>query len=77
MPLYTLRRLSTEEEWDVNCSFHDLAPILEDDDIVRVLKPPKFSAMGTKDNLSKAGSGWKDLLGRIKKGSGKNSKINL
>lgn len=77
MPVYTLRRKSTEEEWDVNIPFDDLAQMLEDDDIIRVLKPVKFSANGTKDNLSRAGSDWKDHLKNIKKASGRGNTINV
>ena len=48
MPTYTLRKVSTGEEWDVSCSFHELAPMLEDDDVVKVLSVPKIvSGVGT------------------------------
>lgn len=75
MPVYTLKRLSTGEEWDVNVPFDDLAQMLEDDDVVKVLSMPKFSTSGTKDNISKAGGEWRDLLGQIKKGSGRGNTI--
>jgi hypothetical protein len=75
MPKYTLRRISTNEEWDVNCSFHELAPILEDNDIVKVLSTGNFvSSIKTHAN-SNTSDGWKDLLGRIDKGAGRQSKI--
>jgi hypothetical protein len=77
MPLYTLKRISTGEEWDVNVPFDDLAQILEDADIVKVLSTPKFSTSGTKDNITRAGSEWRDLLGRVKKGSGRKNTIKL
>ena len=75
MPLYTLRRKSTEEIFDVNMKFDDLAQLLEDEDLERVLVPPNFSSTGMRSNISKAGSEWRDLLGRIKKGSGKGNTI--
>ncbi len=76
MPIYTLRKVSTGEEWDVNCSFHELAPMLEDDDILKVITPPKIIS-GTGGVLSKTDDGWKEQLGRIHKGAGKNSNIKL
>ena len=76
MPIYTLRKVSTGEEWDVNCSFHELAPILEDDDILKVITAPKIIS-GTGGVLSKTDDGWKEQLGRIHKGAGKNSNIKL
>ena len=74
MPVYTLRRKSTDEVFDVNIKFDDLAQMLEDDDIERVLVPPKF-ASNTMSNLRRAGGEWNDLLGKIKKGSGKGNTI--
>ena len=38
VPKYTLKRISTEEEWDVTCPFDDLARMLEDDDIINMIK---------------------------------------
>ena len=61
MPVYTLHRKSTDEYFDVNVKFDDLAQLLEDDDIVRVLVPPKF-ASNTVSNLRRAGGEWQDLL---------------
>ena len=74
MPVYTLRRKSTDEVFDVNIKFDDLAQMLEDDDIERILVPPKF-ASNTVSNLSRAGGEWQDLLGNIKKGSGRKNTI--
>lgn len=74
MPKYTLKRLSTGEEWDVNVPYDDLAQHLEDDDVVKVLSSPKF-ASNTMSNLRRAGSEWNDLLKGIKKASGKDNTI--
>ena len=74
MPVYTLRRKSTDEVFDVNIKFDDLAQMLEDDDIERVLVPPKFAG-NTMSNLRRAGGEWNDLLGKIKKGSGSGNTI--
>ena len=76
MPIYTLHRISTGEEWDVNCTFHELAPMLEDDDIIKVLSVPKIVS-GVGSLQSKTDDGWKETLGRIKSGAGKNNTIKL
>lgn len=74
MPIYTLRKISTGEEWDVKCSFDDLAQILEDDDVMKVLSTPKIvTGVGTLH--SKVPDGFKDKLNQIKKGSGEGNTI--
>jgi len=74
MPVYTLHKKSTDEYFDVNIKFDDLAQLLEDDDIERVLVPPKFVG-NTVSNLRRAGGEWNDHLSRIKKGSGRGNTI--
>lgn len=75
MPVYTLRKKSTDEYFDVNVKFDDLAQMLEDDDIERVLVPPNFTSSDGRSNIARAGGEWRDLLGRIKKGSGRGNTI--
>jgi len=75
MPIYTLRKKSTDETYDVNIKFDDLAQLLEDDDIERVLSTPKFTSSDGRSNISRAGSEWQDLMGRIKKGSDRTNTI--
>jgi len=74
MPKYTLKRKSTGEEWDVSVPFDELARLLEDEDITKVLSTPSF-ASNTVSNLRRAGGEWQDHLNRIKKGSGRNNTI--
>lgn len=76
MPTYTLKDIKTNEQWDIQCSYDDLQNILDaQDNIIRVLTPPNFvSSLKTHAN-SNTSDGWKDLLGRIKKGSGKGNTI--
>ena len=66
MPTYTLRKLSTEEEWDVNVTYDELKQILEDDDIVKVLSTPKI-VTGVGSLHGKVPDGFKDKLKQIKK----------
>lgn len=76
MPLYTLRDIKTQAEWDINCSYDELQEILDaQENIIRVITPPNFSTSGGRDVLSRTSDGWKDLMGRIKKGSGKGNTI--
>ena len=74
MPLYTLKRLSSGEEWDVNVPYSKLQEMLNED-VVKVLSTPGFSTDGGRGTLSRAGSEWRDHLNRIKKGSGKSNTI--
>ena len=74
MPLYTLKRLSSGEEWDVNVPYSELHEMLNED-VVKVLSTPGFSTDGGRGTLSRAGSEWRDHLNRIKKGSGKGNTI--
>ncbi len=74
MPLYTLKRLSSGEEWDVNVPYSKLQEMLNED-VVKVLSTPGFSTDGGRGTLSRAGSEWRDHLNRIKKGSGKGNTI--
>lgn len=76
MPIYTLRKLSTEEEWEVNVTYDELTQILRDDDIVKVLSTPKI-VTGVGSLHSKVPDGFKDKLKEIKKGSGRGNTIKI
>lgn len=76
MPTYTLKDIKTNEQWDIQCSYDDLQNILDaQDNIIRVLTPPNFVSSTKSHANSNTSDGWKDLLGRIKKGSGRNNTI--
>ena len=78
MPVYTLRDIKNNLEWDVNMSYADLQKTLDENQHFKhVLKPIKISAVSSKTNLRKAGSGWSDVLGEIKKGSGEDNSVNV
>ena len=77
MPTYTLKRVSTGDEWNVVCPFDDLAQMLEDDDVVKVLTVPNFTTQPLQDNVARAGKDWQEHLGRIKKNSGRKNTINV
>lgn len=73
MPTYTLRNKKTGETWDVLCSYDEMQSQLNDN-VESVIGTPSFITMhgGT---LRKAGSEWRDVLGKIKKGAGKGNTI--
>lgn len=76
MPVYTLKDVKTQAEWEVRCSYDELQTILDEmPDVTQVLK---FPAMITQagSTLGKTSSDWKDHLKRIDKAAGKNSKVH-
>ena len=77
MPLYTVKDIKTNSQWDVTCSYDELQEMLDNrPDLIKVVTVPNFSTSGGATHLnSKTSDGWKDLLGRIKKGSGKGNTI--
>ena len=75
MPTYTLKDIKTNKEWDVRCSYNDLQSKLDaNPNIVQVMTAPALVS-GVRSNLARAGSEWRDLLGNIKKGSGRGNTI--
>ena len=75
MPTYTLKDIKNNKEWDVRCSYNDLQKMLdENQDIVQVMTAPALVS-GVRSNIARAGSEWRDLLGNIKKGSGRGNTI--
>jgi len=76
MPTYTLKDIKNQEVWDIRCSYDDLQKMLdENQDIVQVMTAPALVS-GVRSNISRAGSEWRDLLGKVKKTSGRGNTIN-
>ena len=75
MPTYKLRDIKTGHEYDMLCSYDDLQQMLDNcPDIVRVIEAPAIVS-STTSTLRRAGGEWSNLLGEIKKGSGKGNSI--
>ena len=75
MPIYNLKRISTGEEFEVTMSWNELQETLNvDPERDPMLSPPKF-VTDTKGTLARAGSDWRDHLGRIKNNSGRGNTI--
>lgn len=75
MPSYTLKDTKNNYTWDIVCSWDELQNILDGmPDVIQVLSTPKIvSSVG---NLhSKVPAGFKDVLNKVKSGSGKNNTI--
>ena len=78
MPIYNLKRISTGEEFEVQMTWDELQDTLKEDvDLYQMLSTPKISGRPSRDNVSKAGSEWRDLLGGIKKVSGEGNTIKV
>jgi hypothetical protein len=77
MPTYTLRNIKDNTQFDVNCSYDELQVMLDEQpDVIKVLSTPKI--VGGVGNLnSKTDDGWKETLGRIKKGAGRGNTVNI
>ena len=78
MAIYTLENKETQETWEVNMSYEQLKITLNKDERLRhVIQPIKIAANAGKSNISKAGTGWQDVLKEVKKNSGRRSNINV
>ena len=78
MPIYTLENKETQETRAVNKSNEQLKITLNKDQQLRhVIQPIKIAANAGQSNISKAGSGWQDVLKEVKKNSGRRNNINV
>ncbi len=76
MPSYTMRHTQTKEEKTLILSFSERETFLkENPDWIQVPTTPRIVS-GVGSNLSKTDNGWKEVLNKIKKGSGKGHTIN-
>jgi len=76
MPSYTMINNKTGEEKEMILSLAERDQFLSSGEWKQKLTTAAFVSQ-TGSTISKTSSGWKDLLGRIKKGSGKGNSINL
>jgi len=79
MPVYTLKDLKSQDQWDVTCSWDELQTMLnEQPDVKQVLSAPKIVSSRMGNNDLKVPDGFKDLLkNKVKKGSGKGNTVNV
>tara|TARA_E500000318_G_scaffold100017_1_gene102417 strand:- start:722 stop:955 length:234 start_codon:yes stop_codon:yes gene_type:complete len=77
MPVYTIRNDMTEEIMDVNMSYKDFQDFLHGNpEYSHIFKMPA-TVSGRMSTHRMAGEGWQDVLKKVKKGSGKDAKINV
>ena len=75
MPLYTLKDIKTQDSWEVTCTWDELQETLDAmPDVIQVLSTPKIVS-GTGSTLSKTDDGWKEVLNKVKSGSGRDNTI--
>lgn len=75
MPSYTMRHKETEETKEVILSISERETWLEENpEWEQALSTPSF-VTSTTSTLKRAGSGWSDVLNKVKSGSGRNNTI--
>ena len=77
MPRYTIIDTSDNTEWEIQCSWDELQEILEENsNLKQGLSTPNFVTQ-TGNTISRTSTDWRDLLKKVKKGSGKGNTINV
>lgn len=75
MPTYTMINKATGEEKEMVLSLSEREQLLSRGDWTQQLSTPKMVTNVT-GTLKQAGSGWKEVLSRVKSGSAGNTTIN-
>jgi hypothetical protein len=77
MPRYTIIDTSNDTEYEVQCSWDELQIVLnENTNLKQGLSTPNF-VTHTGNTISKTSTDWRDLLKKVKKGSGRGNTINV
>lgn len=77
MPRYTIIDTRDNTEWEIQCSWDELQTVLsENSNLKQGLSTPNFVTQ-TGNTISKTSTDWRDLLKKVKKGSGKGNTINV
>lgn len=77
MPRYTIINTSDDTEYEIQCSWDELQIVLnENPNLKQGLSTPNFVTQ-TGNTISKTSTDWRDLLKKVKKGSGKGNTINV
>lgn len=77
MPRYTIIDTSDNTEYEIQCSWAELQTVLsENSNLKQGLSTPNFVTQ-TGNTISRTSGDWKDLLKKVKKGSGKGNTINV
>lgn len=77
MPRYTIIDTKEQQEWEIQCTWDELQTILNDNpEFKQGLSTPSFVTQ-TGNTISRTSGDWRDLLKKVKKGSGKGNSINV
>jgi predicted secreted protein len=77
MPRYTIIDISDDTEYEIQCSWDELQIVLnENPNLKQGLSTPNFVTQ-TGNTISKTSTDWRDLLKKVKKGSGRGNTINI
>lgn len=77
MPYYTLKNNETGDTEDIICTYEEMKSRLEQNPhLQQVLSSPRIVS-GIKDVRSRTPDGFKDVLRKVKKGSGKTNTIDV
>jgi predicted secreted protein len=77
MPRYTIIDTSNDTEYETQCSWDELQIVLnKNPNLKQGLSTPNFVTQ-TGNTISKTSTDWRDLLKKVKKGSGKGNTINV
>ena len=77
MPRYTIIDTSDDTEYEIQCSWDELQIVLnENSNLKQGLSTPNFVTQ-TGNTISKTSTDWRDLLKKVKKGSGRGNTINI
>ena len=76
MPTYTMRNKSTGEQKDMILSLSEREQFLKENTDWDQAPATPLLVSGVKSALSRTDDGWKEVLNRVKKGSGKDNTVN-
>jgi hypothetical protein len=77
MPKYTIVDTRDNTELEIQCSWDELQIVLSENSYLKQgLSTPNFVTQ-TGNTISKTSTDWRDLLKKVKKGSGKGNSINV
>lgn len=77
MPRYTIIDTNDDTQYEVQCSWDELQVVLsENKNLKQGLSTPNFVTQ-TGNTISRTSGDWRDLLKKVKKGSGRGNTINV
>jgi len=76
MPTYEVRDLKTGEDTEIICSYSSLQEKIDSGRFIQVHKSTATIVTHTGSILNKTSGDYKDLIKRIKKGSGRGNTVN-